>query len=407
MNKKIDLKYIILIVTIYGMVFQDVLVKYIDFFKFFDEFIAVFSILIAILQLQKNNYLIKIKKNNYKIITLIILIVTVGLLSNYIFKYQPIKIILSDLIIFLKFFLVYGMSNILWDKNFLEKYRKNLSTHIKLIIILFSILTLLNYTTNIFSSSIRFGIKVNKIFYNHPTTLVAMCTFLLSMLIRLEKKISYPITTIVMLILASTLRYKAIGAAVTILILIIYINKTNKKIKFSKFIVIGVLLSFLAFDQISYYFMNDETARNSLLIQSFAIAKDHFPLGGGFATYASYFSSVNYSILYVKYGLNNIYGLTYLNPKFISDSFWPMIIGQFGFIGLISYIYILKLIFVEIQNCYTIDNKYTYLSKIICFVYLIISSTSESAFVNPICLLLAIILGTEETTNLRKEIKNE
>ena len=98
------------------------------------------------------------------------------------------------------------------------------------------------------------------------------------------------------------------------------------------------------------------------------------------------------SVINQDYGIQNIEGITSSNPSYISDSFWPMILGQTGFLGLIAYICALLILFLEIQRLAQ-KNCYRYTSALCILVYLLISSTSESAFANPMAVPLAIYLG--------------
>ena len=127
-------------------------------------------------------------------------------------------------------------------------------------------------------------------------------------------------------------------------------------------------------------------------IVSLQIANDHFPLGGGFGTFAEYYSGKVYSPLYYNYEIDAVQGITENEPSFLSDVFWPMIIGQSGYIGLIIYIYILKILFDKIQKIRFYNNR-KYMVALFVFLYLIISSTAESAFVHYISIPLAIVLG--------------
>jgi hypothetical protein len=145
-----------------------------------------------------------------------------------------------------------------------------------------------------------------------------------------------------------------------------------------------------------------------LLQNSFEVANDHFPLGSGFGTYGSNSSGIEYSPLYQKYGLNNIYGLTQSNPMFISDSFWPMILGQFGYFGLFIYLIIILNLFRIIQQNFNSAKVHQYIVGLGIFIYLIISSIAESAFVNPIAMPFAILLGIfSSCAHGKKEINSE
>ncbi len=78
-------------------------------------------------------------------------------------------------------------------------------------------------------------------------------------------------------------------------------------------------------------------ARVALYTGSFRIARDHFPLGAGVGRYGSHMSRVEYSPVYSEYGLDRIGGLRERNPRYITDTFWPMILGEFGVGGLAAY----------------------------------------------------------------------
>jgi hypothetical protein len=79
-------------------------------------------------------------------------------------------------------------------------------------------------------------------------------------------------------------------------------------------------------------------ARVALYTGSVEIAMEELPLGGGLGRYASWMSRVEYSPLYEKYGLSDIRGLREENPLYVTDTFWPQILGEFGVIGLLAYL---------------------------------------------------------------------
>ena len=95
-------------------------------------------------------------------------------------------------------------------------------------------------------------------------------------------------------------------------------------------------------------------ARNALYITSVDIAKDYFPFGAGFGRYGSWMSRVHYSPLYDKYDLSEIHGLSREKPNFINDTFWPMVLGETGFIGFALYmtalILFMRTLYKQIKN---------------------------------------------------------
>ena len=393
--KKVNIKYLFLLITIYILIFQNLLQNLFKPIKYYDEILALLLIPLLIFRMlkhKKND--IKIKKTTIFMIFLMSMIFFVGIISNILYQYQPLEVYWGDALLIFKFFFVYFLSENIWKNGeIVNKYSEKIYKHTRLFLSFLFIATILNYIFKMWPWEYRWGIMSNKLFYDHPTILAATCVFLLVLLILTQKykKIDLAICAF---ILVSTLRLKAIGTACVIAIIIYWVNKKNKKISISKFMILGIILMVLAWDQIIYYYLgNEDTARNQLTIKSIEIARDHFPIGTGFGTYASYLSGKNYSPIYSMYDLDNIWGLEEKNPIFVSDTFWPMIIGQFGIIGTLSYVMCLIIIFKRIQMNFSKENKNVYLAQICCFVYLIISSTSEAAFVHPTAIPLAIILG--------------
>lgn len=396
MEKKyvINIRYVFLIITMYLFVFQNLLQAYIPYFQYYDEFVAVISVPIIFFNLINKK---SKNKQNKKIMIFLALILIIGVLGNITYKYQIIKYVLFDILLFLKFYLIYFMSEIVWNNSFLEKYNKKIRFHIGLIALILCLFTFLNYAFTIWPNDYRYGILSNKLFYSHPTFLSGICIFLLSFSIRTNKKVLNITNIIITLILISTLRFKAIGAAMAVFLLSLYVEKTEKKLSLTKIAFVGVILLIFAFDQINFYFFkNDGFARKELMNASFEIAKDYFPIGTGFATFGSFYSAENYSPVYYKYNLNTVYGLSPNYHYFVADSFYPMLLGQFGYIGLFLYLICIYLLFKKIQNIDLKKNKYVYISKICALTYLIISSTSESSFTGPMAISLALIMGFDD-----------
>ena len=410
--KIINIRYIFFILCIYILVFQNLLQKYISIFQYFDELLALLIFPILILKLLKKNKKNHIKLNeiSIKIIFLSIALFIIGILSNVNSKIQPLNIAIQDALLVFKFIFAYLVSYYLFTYEFIENNKKSIHKHIIFLIYIFFLCTIVNYVFNIWPGDFRFGIMSNKIFYGSPTYLAAVSIFLLSMYIltNVTNKIQPLEIIMIIIVLLSTLRFKAIGAAIMIIVMSIYIYRSKKRLSLSKIAILGIFLIMISWDQISFYYLShDDVARNILTSKSMEIAKDYFPLGTGFGTYGSYISGVYYSSLYYKYDLYKIWGISKNNTSFLSDTFWPMIIGQFGLIGTIIYAMILGLIYKNIQKCFDKNNINLYISKMICIAYLLISSTSESAFVNPISIPLALIIGIQiKNSNKISKIEN-
>ncbi len=375
------------------LIFQNLIEKYIKIIKYFDETIAVIGIIAIYIYIIKKDF--RIPKNDFVIMNGIIVITIIGFFSIFSYRLQELKYAMVDWIIFIKFFSAYFLGKIIKKSFSLNK--KLISRNIQIIIIILFLFSIANYIFDLYPGEIRYGLKSNKIFYGHPTYLAVVCIALLSINIKYTKKVFSFYNIVTLLLLLSTLRFKSIGAAIVCFVIAVYIDMTGKKITFTKLGIAGLLVIFVTFQQIeAYYFTKNENARNELTRTSITIAKEYFPIGTGFGTYGSYASAKKYSAVYYKYGLNNVWGLSKDFNAFITDTFWPMIIGQFGILGCATYIICLIYIFKNIQEGYSYTkDKYVYLACLISLVYLLISSSSETAFANSFASLLALIIGGE------------
>ncbi|GLU98392.1 hypothetical protein [Megamonas funiformis] len=391
-NKEI---YNFFLVVFYMLIFEDLFSLIIPLFKITDELIALSAILFFIYNLYKNKW--KYHKN--KMTLYLFLFVMITLIGNLRYNYQPILLaVLPDLFLSLKFWLALYIGMFLFSKLNFDIYGKNIGFHIKLVTNIFILLFIVDLIFGgIFPGAIRYGFKSTQLFYEAHSIFVAICIFLLSLLTLVKKHVRFADMYIFILIMfiISTMRSKAFGAIVVYFFLYYLIILSNKYLNKKYLSCLIILALIVGASQILFYFFDDNRegiARYVLQIVSLQIANDHFPLGGGFGTFAEYYSGKVYSPLYYNYEIDAVQGITENEPSFLSDVFWPMIIGQSGYIGLIIYIYILKILFDKIQKIRFYNNR-KYMVALFVFLYLIISSTAESAFVHYISIPLAIVLG--------------
>lgn len=303
----------------------------------------------------------------------------------------------SDAFLCIKFWLVLYVGKKIFAKIDMQKYASKIYFHVKCITILYGVLIVIDYSLHIFQATERYGLRSEQLMYTHPTVLVACCVFLIMILLSLKNYVTGSKKYIIMLLLimCSTLRSKAFGAALAIILICYFVFVRKKKITLRTMLLFIPLVVILGWDQIQYYFFSSiipDSARYQLLTKAFEIARDMFPLGAGFATFGSYYSGVYYSSVYAAYGLSNINGLRIGASQFISDSFWPMILGQSGYFGLFSYIFAVMMLLKAIQGIRRVENSY-YAAAMSGICYLIIVSMAESAFVHPIAVPIAMMIG--------------
>jgi len=195
-----------------------------------------------------------------------------------------------------------------------------------------------------------------------------------------------------LIVMCMTLRARAFVCAGLYLYLI-----TMFKFKINKFLVVlgGLLLVFvLGRNMFEEYFIETNSSQRSLLLQyGFISLKNRFPFGYGFSTFGSYSSAHNYySPLYSLYSLDTKFGLTADNPSVLNDNYWPMIFGQFGFIGTILIITIYFILFKNVLH--QIKNKTISckVSVMLLVMMLFINSISSSSFVHTHAICYAILI---------------
>lgn len=381
--------------------------KYISIFQYWDELYAILCFPLAALHFQRKIVVKNEDKYIFYILIALFVFISIGLVSNKIYRYQKSAAIIQDLFINLKFFMGIATTYFLFKNFKINIYKNRIRFHCKLLITLYLILVLQNKITHFFSvADMRFGLNAEKIFFNHPTELASATFFLLLVLIISSTNISNSIFPIGMasIVILLTLRFKAI-ATVMLFLYMYFIVISGKKIKLIYFFPIIPFIISVGWKEFYFYFFSDVsmiTARGALSNISLKVARDLFPFGSGFGTFASWMSGIYYSPVYLLYGIDTVWGLSENWAGLVSDVFWPMVIAQNGFIGFILYIFIIICLFKIIFQCSKIDKR-LYLAGMGALIYLLVSSIAESAFVNPLALPLAFVIGLCICTYKQKE----
>lgn len=102
--------------------------------------------------------------------------------------------------------------------------------------------------------------------------------------------------------------------------------------------------------QIQTYLMNVNAPRYLFFLHGAELACQHFPFGTGFATFGSDQAARSYSPLYFQFGFSRLFGLNPEDGSFLSDTFWPMALGQFGWIGFFLFVSLFVRIFLSFVN---------------------------------------------------------
>lgn len=394
MSKKYDrLKNIILVIMFYILIFQNALENYFKAFGILDEAISLILLLYGIYMIIFNSKKVKIDKHNVQIIICSIVIGAIGLTGNMIYKYQETIPLIKDGIALFKGIITYICVPMFFMDLKVSDYLEIINKHLKIISVSVLILVLGNFIFDIFPHyEIRFGIKSQQIFFSHPTYLASFSALLVGLLsVNLKKHKENKIYIFIsLIILTTTLRFKAIAFIPIYMYMFYIVIIKERKLQIKDIVILCILGGIFAATQIREYVQNPDWARSALSITSLKIGRDHFPIGTGFGTYASWVSGESYSKIYDIYGLNKVWGLSSDFYWFVADTFWPMIIGQFGFIGLAIYTFIIYKIYRNIKNN---DNLYYYFGQILLLLYLLVLSVAEASFSGPIVVMYMVFIG--------------
>lgn len=142
-------------------------------------------------------------------------------------------------------------------------------------------------------------------------------------------------------------RRKAIGAALGALFVARTVTPGSRIGTVLAVVLLLPVAAFIGWDSITsivdttyqqYFDGNTEAARTILYRDSVILAAAAFPFGVGFGRFGSFIASQEYSPEYIALGYPNIYGLAPgERGPYLSDTFWPAIVGEAGVIGLVGF----------------------------------------------------------------------
>lgn len=127
------------------------------------------------------------------------------------------------------------------------------------------------------------------------------------------------------------------------------------------------------------------TARSIMHADMINVATSHFPFGAGLGRFGSYFAGVEYSPEYSSRGYEYIWGLSTHtgNSTFLTDTQWPVVIGEGGFVGAVLAVVGLLVMFVSLWRAIGSDDlavRWLGLSGVGMFVVLAVASVGLPVF---------------------------
>ena len=362
-------------------------------FAYIDEAVSIIAIILFAVSFLSRDKEAEPLSGSNRCMICISLFVCLGLLSNlFSHKAAEIRPILIDVFTCIKFpAICLCVFPILKNRSDLVRIVEWEFKALALTLFFFGIMNLFIQVGD-FGIDPRYGLRASfRFIFVHPEDLVFACVGIVLVLAR-DYRRNKTWLAIVLVVVCLSLRSKGIAfSAVSLLLFATWRHRGQLNISQ---VALGILVAIaIGWDQYIYYFQNAGFARSELLRVSVLIANRFFPFGSGFATFGSNVTSVisYYSPLYYEYGLNNVQGLMPGQSSFLSDSFWPIIVGQFGWFGLMLYCLAIGSLFICAYKSAMYGGQR--LCVVLCCVFLLISSTAESAFFHPNAIYLAFCLA--------------
>ena len=378
------------------LLFQPIIEIILPPFSYYDEILAVSSLLSLFfsMAMRKSRFTREMKIA----LCLLFAIVVIGLFGNFLSGIvSDTFFILVDILACSKFFIIYfALKSILGNTSYFVSYMARES---KVLLVLMLACLVINQFVDIgMTYEMRYGLKAFQFVFIHPTHMVTLSLACMAFIYSDASNGWKKYIGIALVLMAMSLRSRWVALALVIVLIIIFVKKGSTR---APFVVIGVgsVSAFLVGQaQMSVYY---ESARGHLMTTALSVFQNFFPLGAGFASFGSGVTKTIYSPLYYQYGLQNVYGLAPNNPSYLTDTFWPVVLAQFGFLGLIIWLLLLIMLVVDFYRL-GIASGMLVLSLTMIAAILISTTASGSIFSMQMITLLVAFM-TAMKANIDRE----
>jgi len=389
------------------ILFQDTIIRNVELYSnnlgtlisYIDEGVLLIWLTSFIVRLFRGKLL-----NGKSILFILIIILTLGFISCLI-NDVPFNIAIPGAFLFVKGLLYLCLfANISFNESDIKRYVKSIKI-VSIIVLLFAIVDLVFWQQlrtllhTDYKIEFRAGVINLQSLFIHPGIYGWFMVFIGTYTIaatKVKMQYKYLNATVVFFSFALlSFRFKAMLGIISILFFLYLLNGTKKVIAFSiPFVMILLVGWLIAGNYIAeltemtlqrYVFVDMyDSARNALYQVSILIGKNEFPFGAGFGRYGSFTARSQYSPVYYEYGMDTIWGLTPDKPDFATDTYWPSVIGEIGFIGMFVMAMLFVYLAIKLLKKFKSVEKQNLQSFILfagfTFVYSMIESLGEPIY---------------------------
>lgn len=243
---------------------------------------------------------------------------------------------------------------------------------------------------------------------------IALCCAMIYYLFSKQTKRNRNIAILIMLLGLISGKSKYFGECVVFIALVIFVKS---KINFTsvstllKVAALGSAVIFFTWTKFNAYYVEgfqeeaQAMARPATYETGIKIMfKDYIPFGSGLGSFGTAAAAKEYSPLYYKYQLDNVWGLNPENPMFLADAFYPTL-AEFGLVGLFFFLWFWKR---RLWEANKIHNLIYYRMALMCILALALESTADSSYLSGkgmgYFMILALCLNSAGVKNTGKKI---
>ena len=245
---------------------------------------------------------------------------------------------------------------------------------------------------------------------------IALCCAMVYYLFSKQTTKNRNIAILIMLLGLASGKSKYFGECVCFIALVMFVKS---KINFTsvstllKLAALGAVVIFFTWTKFNAYYVEgfqeeaQAMARPATYETGMTIMfKDYIPFGSGLGSFGTAAAAKEYSPLYYKYNLNEIWGLDPTNPMFLADAFYPTL-AEFGIVGLFFFLWFWKR---RLWEANKIPNLIYYRMALMCILALALESTADSSYLSGkgmgYFMILALCLNSARKVNVPRIRRN-
>ena len=245
---------------------------------------------------------------------------------------------------------------------------------------------------------------------------IALCCAMIYYLFSKQTKKNRNIAIIIMLLGLVSGKSKYFGECVCFIALVMFVKSRINFTSVStllKLAALGAVVIFFTWTKFNAYYVEgfqedaQEMARPITYQTGMKIMfHDYIPFGSGLGSFGTAAAAKEYSPIYYKYHLDEIWGLNPENPMFLADAFYPTM-AEYGIVGLFFFLWFWKRRLWETNK---IPNLIYYRMALMCILALALESTADSSYLSGkgmgYFMILALCLNSARKVNVPRIRRN-